>query len=302
MQPIATINEDNLHQAILKEIDGLLEGLKLDETDVRVNKIIGQVREIVEPFKMELENNILELQKNVRWDAFVIAFYGETNAGKSTIIEILRIALGEQTKLEQRRAFRAKQEELGLTDSALAQMRNDIKEGKYRIDALHAQRDERHAQMDEQRQNNEQDIIRLRALVDMKKQASSWWRKLFLWLRKFPEQTALTEAERQHAALMAEHAVEKQQLATQIEGVKSEYSALQAREADVLAKIDELEVLADGAIIGTGVSDYTRKTHEYTFEFNGQTFRLLDVPGIEGAESQVIDSILGSACGLLCHQ
>jgi len=297
MQSIAKINESELHQTVLDEIDGLLLGLQLDETEERVSKIITQVREIVDPFRKGLEENILELQKNVCWDAFVIAFYGETNAGKSTIIETLRIALGEKTKMEQRRAFRAKQEQLGLTDTALAEMHQAIEAGKRKVDALCMQRDERHAQYDVQRQVNEQEVTRLRALVAEKKKNTSFWRKLFLWVRKFPEQTALAESERQHTMLEMQHAAEQQQLAVQLEQAQQEYGALEAKQTEVLGKLHELEPLADGAIIGTGVSDYTRKTHEYTFEVNGQVFKLLDVPGIEGQESQVTDSILGAVKG-----
>jgi len=297
MNSIATTNENNFHQIVLDEIDGLLQGLTLDDADGRVTRIIEQIKEIIEPFRNELKRNILELQRNVRWDAFVIAFYGETNAGKSTIIETLRIALGEATKAEQRRAFRAKQEQLGLSDAALAELRQAIEAGKRNVDTLCMQRDERHAQYDAQRQSNEQEVIRLRALVAAKKQAASLWRKFLLWFHKLPEQATLAEAERQRAQLEVQHAAEQKQLAERIEQTQRECSALEARQAQTLAKLNELEALADGTIIGTGISDYTRKTHEYAFEINGQAFKLLDVPGIEGKESQVIDSILGAVKG-----
>ena len=50
-------------------------------------------------------------------------------------------------------------------------------------------------------------------------------------------------------------------------------------------------MLADGEIIGTGVSDFTMDTTLYPFESGTQQFALLDVPGIEGKESKVLSQI-----------
>lgn len=53
----------------------------------------------------------------------------------------------------------------------------------------------------------------------------------------------------------------------------------------------ELEKLQDGAIIGDGRSDFTKKTRSYTLKHGNKTFTLLDVPGIEGDEKKVIQQI-----------
>lgn len=55
--------------------------------------------------------------------------------------------------------------------------------------------------------------------------------------------------------------------------------------------LNELHSLQDGAIIGDGRSDFTLKTQSYSFQYNHQTFTLLDVPGIEGNEKKVIQQI-----------
>nr|WP_238759023.1 hypothetical protein [Helicobacter pylori] len=49
--------------------------------------------------------------------------------------------------------------------------------------------------------------------------------------------------------------------------------------------------MQDGAIIGDGRSDFTLKTQSYPFQYNHQTFTLLDVPRIESSEQKVIDQI-----------
>lgn len=43
---------------------------------------------------------------------------------------------------------------------------------------------------------------------------------------------------------------------------------------------------ADGQIIGTGEADFTKGNSLYTLHYEGKTFQLLDVPGIEGDESR----------------
>ncbi|WP_437342190.1 GTPase [Helicobacter pylori] len=57
------------------------------------------------------------------------------------------------------------------------------------------------------------------------------------------------------------------------------------------AILNELHSLQDGATVGDGRSDFTLKTRSYSFQYNHQTFILLDVPGIEGNEKKVIDQI-----------
>ncbi len=49
--------------------------------------------------------------------------------------------------------------------------------------------------------------------------------------------------------------------------------------------------MQDGAIIGDGRSDFTTETRSYTLKHGNKTFTLLDVPGIEGDEKEVIQQI-----------
>lgn len=58
-----------------------------------------RLNDISQSFNQDIEG----LEKNSEWDKFTIAFFGETNAGKSTIIESLRIIFKEkerQNKIE----------------------------------------------------------------------------------------------------------------------------------------------------------------------------------------------------------
>ncbi len=127
--------------------------------------------------KLEFESlkELESLKNNEEWENFTIAFYGETGAGKSTLIECLRLFFKERSKMDQQECFRQ----------------------------LYAEKNHRGSG---------------------------------------------------HALL-------------------------------------ELEKFQDGAIIGDGRSDFTLKTQSYPFQYNNQTFTLLDVPGIEGDEKKVKQQI-----------
>ncbi|WRC02425.1 50S ribosome-binding GTPase [Helicobacter pylori] len=58
--------------------------------------------------KLEFENlkELESLKNNEEWENFTIAFYGETGAGKSTLIECLRLFFKEQSKVDQQERFR----------------------------------------------------------------------------------------------------------------------------------------------------------------------------------------------------
>jgi len=73
-----------------------LADLKVDnkEGQERLFSINNKLREIQADFDEELEF----LEENAEWEKFTMAFFGETNAGKSTIIESLRILFNEESR------------------------------------------------------------------------------------------------------------------------------------------------------------------------------------------------------------
>lgn len=73
-----------------------------EEENAELSAINVMLKEINAEFKQEID----KLEAASEWDKFCIAFFGETNAGKSTIIESLRIIYDE----EQRRIEKEKQE------------------------------------------------------------------------------------------------------------------------------------------------------------------------------------------------
>ena len=65
------------------------------------NAELNYVRETLSQLNNDFKNEITRLENSSEWDKFCIAFFGETNAGKSTIIEALRIVFDEESRREE---------------------------------------------------------------------------------------------------------------------------------------------------------------------------------------------------------
>ncbi len=62
--------------------------------------------EIFQKLEFESLKELESLKNNEEWENFTIAFYGETGAGKSTLIECLRMFFKEQSKVVQQERFK----------------------------------------------------------------------------------------------------------------------------------------------------------------------------------------------------
>ncbi len=81
---------------ILEEAVNKAEKIELvgEEENAEIAAIKEVLAELNNEFKQEIDN----LEASSEWDKFCIAFFGETNAGKSTIIESLRIVYDEEQR------------------------------------------------------------------------------------------------------------------------------------------------------------------------------------------------------------
>ncbi len=91
-----------IYDLILDEIDILRSLLKINTEHEEINIFLKIVQGRLTSISEDLNNSIKSFHENAEWETFTIAFYGETNAGKSTIIETLRILLNEPSKLQER--------------------------------------------------------------------------------------------------------------------------------------------------------------------------------------------------------
>lgn len=73
-----------------------IAGLNVDNEDGK-QQLIG-ITEKLRIIQANFDDELTMLEENAEWEKFTMAFFGETNAGKSTIIESLRILFEEESR------------------------------------------------------------------------------------------------------------------------------------------------------------------------------------------------------------
>ncbi|WP_122582337.1 DUF726 domain-containing protein [Pseudomonas syringae] len=348
-----------VYQQINDELALIIGELRHPSDDETLNQAREEALSRLTVHRAALFERLAELEKNAEWNTFTIAFYGETGAGKSTLIETLRILLQEPSKQASQQAFRTLRDQYGLTEATLQRLRQSLQQTEARLEGLAQQLsatvlqfeqpfrdaqsalDQANARSSEVKQrlgsafeHHEQShkdalaaVTRLHTLLATRKSNASLWQKLLNLFRKMPEELQLNDAT---AALTGTTAARDSAAATlDIEQQKSEQERLvmERQTNEIATKRDdacavlamqqaeatqqqqmitqqslenetrlthllgELQVHADGEIIGDGRADFTRETQRYELELDGQPFALLDVPGIEGKEGLVLDQI-----------
>lgn len=348
-----------VYQQINDELALIIGELRHPSDDEALNQAREEALRRLTEHRTALFERLAELEKNAEWNTFTIAFYGETGAGKSTLIETLRILLQEPGKRASQQAFRKLREQYGLTEETLQRLQQNIEQAEARLGELTQQLsvtlqqfeqpfreaqsalDQGNAQFSELTQRlgsalekREQShkhalaaVTRLHTLLATRKSTASLWQTLLNLFRKMPEEVELNkatasltettaardsaaatlDAEQQNAG--QERLVLERQLgviatsrddacaalaAQQAEAAHHQRTLVQQRlenETQLAHLLAELQVHADGEIIGDGRADFTRETQRYELELDGQPFALLDVPGIEGKEGLVLDQI-----------
>lgn len=282
-----------IYTAILGEVDAFFcKVTKARHESEQINEAKRQCHELLSQIQSKVKQKIFELEGNAEWNEFTIAFYGETNAGKSTIIEALRIHLAEASKKAEQDAFIYAVAKAGLSKAAFDDAQQAVSAASQRLSAFEADfaACTSHAKAElEQLQVVLHSQQQLAASV---KASAPFWRKL-VFLFKEPQ-------EAREAKLISERLqTRKADVAREFEALKQQHQSLKVaktsaeeRLAGMTRKLESLAQLADGRIIGDGQSDFTRETRAYRFDTGYGRFVLLDVPGIEGKEQAVIDEVL----------
>ncbi|WP_436405046.1 GTPase [Helicobacter pylori] len=243
----------NIYLGVEKSIKDLQSIFK--NTDDKDEKLQQFNQEALKEFQQLESKSLKELESlkhNEEWENFSIAFYGETGAGKSTLIECLRMFFKEQKKKDQQERFK--------------QLDSHYQKNYQDDERLIEQYDTEISDIQKTLQDLENKLTSL-------KECNIFF-KIFHFLtgnRKFKEISKCFQ--------------KSQDELNDTELKKKNYIS------EKQAILNEMESLQDGAIIGDGRSDFTLKTQSYSFQYNHQTFVLLDVPGIEGDEKKVIDQI-----------
>ncbi len=77
-----------------------------DDKDEKLKRFNQEALEVFQKLEFESLKELESLKDNEEWENFTIAFYGETGAGKSTLIECLRLFFKEPSKMDQQERFR----------------------------------------------------------------------------------------------------------------------------------------------------------------------------------------------------
>lgn len=88
----------------IKELQSIFKNA--DDKDEKLKRFNQEALEVFQKLERESLKELESLKNNEEWENFTIAFYGETNAGKSTLIECLRMFFKEQSKINQQERFK----------------------------------------------------------------------------------------------------------------------------------------------------------------------------------------------------
>ncbi|GAA7053120.1 hypothetical protein AOH534_06760 [Helicobacter pylori] len=88
----------------IKDLQKIFENT--DGSDERLREFNQEALEEFKKLESEGLKELESLKNNEEWEKFTIAFYGETGAGKSTLIECLRLFFKEPSKMDQQERFK----------------------------------------------------------------------------------------------------------------------------------------------------------------------------------------------------
>lgn len=211
---------ENIYDDLKDKISDLIAKIVKNE-GVLDTQLVGEKfnesKEILNLQQKEIEKKMDELKSNSEWDYFTIAFFGETNAGKSTLIEVLRLLFAEKTKSEIQAKFNDIKREFSLDENEHAK----LKETKNEIDqkslennqklkeieqtynqkledyqkTLNVIKHEHEEQISDQSLLNEQkletfnsQIVFLKDSIQYKKKNMPWWLKIVYIFKRFEEE------------------------------------------------------------------------------------------------------------------
>ncbi|OOC32503.1 GTPase [Helicobacter pylori] len=97
----------DIYSGVEKSIKDLQSIFKnTDNENERLKKFNQEALEVFQKLELKSLKELESLKNNEEWENFTIAFYGETGAGKSTLIECLRMFFKEQSKVVQQERFK----------------------------------------------------------------------------------------------------------------------------------------------------------------------------------------------------
>ena len=295
------------YSGITNEIDVLLSSVNQLDENTKTSPFKNEAIKKLTFLKNSLNDRLISLKDNSDWDTFTVALYGETNAGKSTIIELLRILLGEQTKERERQEYAKTYEKLVL-------VQEHIDHETINRNAFIRATEEKKTQLNSNLSLTEEEInessdewISIQCQIWIAsdklnhKIASSsvcFFKSLF---HRLDEQNLILNLKNALASTIEEYKCANDKLST-IQGeikridedslikLESSKTILEKLQLEKNELEEKLISLSDGKIVSASL-DFTKKTERYNFTIGKKRLALLDLPGIEGKERDVLEEI-----------
>jgi GTPase SAR1 family protein len=289
---MTTKEPSKIYDLILQRIKDVETELDSVSCDAKLDNAKQQALYLIKKYRDErIAPSIEDLKKYQEWDTYTIAFYGETNAGKSTLIESLRIYFQEKTKLETQNNFN---EILNKYKDKVEEIELDRSNTVFAIEQLETKNNAITVEFETTKKEIKTKILHLNDL-DIERMERSYWHRFISFLN-------FNTIKKDIADLESTLNIEEIRFKDELKTINDEKEFLEKNLENIenlLKKVHEeycpiLHNLSDGQIIGDGRSDFTQQTTRYLFTYKEQKFAILDVPGIEGKESVVIDEILSA--------
>ena len=272
---------ENIYDDLKEKISDLITTIVKNEQVLDTNLVgekLNESKQILDFQQKEIEKKMNELKSNSEWDYFTIAFFGETNAGKSTLIEVLRLLFAEKTKSEIQAKFNDLKREFSLDEEEYEKLKNSKNEIDQKscqnnqklkeIDQTYTQKLEDHQKMlnvikhEHDEQISDQSLLKeqkletfntqivfLKEAIQYKKKNMSWWLKIIYIFKRLEEekQIGLIELEliKQKAQLDTElkllkQKIEKEYASKQVylETIQDEYDATRKTTSSIALQLE----------------------------------------------------------------
>ncbi|MGN8381624.1 GTPase [Helicobacter pylori] len=97
----------DIYSGVEKSIEDLQNIFKnTDNENEKLKRFNQEALKVFQQLERKSLKELESLKNNEEWENFTIAFYGETGAGKSTLIECLRLFFKERSKVDQQEHFK----------------------------------------------------------------------------------------------------------------------------------------------------------------------------------------------------
>ncbi|MEM5534375.1 hypothetical protein [Pseudoalteromonas arctica] len=275
-------------QSVIKDLINTIDASQVETTD---KEIATFSRNLLNELDANIAGELDKLKANSEWDTFTVAFYGETNAGKSTIIETLRILLAEPQKVSSQNKFKELVTSLNIDSASFEKINQEIAELKDNKVVLEQSLNSVKDKSNEQVSSLKNELATLNKKIESKLAAFNIFQKIWHFFSKLPEEAQLVSKQEQFESTKLILDENVAQAENEVSENDELYNAACLKLEHMEGDLDKLAPYADGGIIGDGRSDYTLDSQSYSMQGDESIFTVLDVPGIEGKEEKVGESI-----------